>query len=692
MGDPAFDTIQGKYRLIESVGGGAMGEVFKAEHIRMQKIVAIKILHSDVGNNLEIIERFKREARAAAAIDHANICNVMDFDVTDQGEFYLVMEFLEGDTLKKRIQEKGALPANEAVFILLQLLSVLHCVHEKGIVHRDIKSENIALISKDGTDDFVKLLDFGIAHEDASRKVDDKDALETKMGLLYGTPEYIAPEQANGLEIDRRVDLYACGVILYEMLTGKVPFQGDSFIQIIHQQLMAAPPHLEDTQIECMHALDAIIQKLLEKDKDKRYATAEEVSQALSALPLTPLRESGISKIQPKSSASDDIINYDALSGVINYDALSKKSTAMISKTRSLFREGILKVTHPELKVLNMPSLSTIPKRIYLVGGVLLTIIVALALLLMFRPEQELGEIEIVKEESVLVIPELKRVGEVQPFIYDPSFDPLADETLKKDPNIIKSYEYFQKKNAQLCYDYLAIVESRYAKHPNYWRFHLQAAAELVRARAKASGQILQDDALTLKLGEDFVQLTKLVKDAARNDAVVEALELLFPEDEETPWALPDWVKDAPNTLAVGLSWAILYTPYDQNERRKKRMFEVYDALKNKNVPKWQKYMLDAWRLDKENCQEREAIIQKIFDLKVSREDIYYGVLSPLYKFLRLDVKQEYKRYQCKADMLQNQDCNECMKSWIQKGYQAWTENLTHGSLKDASFDFLKEE
>ena len=121
MGDPAFDTIQGKYRLIESVGGGAMGEVFKAEHIRMQKIVAIKILHSDVENNLEIIERFKREARASAAIDHANICNVMDFDVTDQGEFYLVMEFLEGDTLKKRIQEKGALPANEAVFILLQL-------------------------------------------------------------------------------------------------------------------------------------------------------------------------------------------------------------------------------------------------------------------------------------------------------------------------------------------------------------------------------------------------------------------------------------------------------------------------------------------------------------------------------------------------------------------------------------------
>ena len=202
----------------------------------------------------------------------------------------------------------------------------------------------------------------------------------------------------------------------------------------------------------------------------------------------------------------------------------------------------------------------------------------------------------------------------------------------------------------------------------------------------------MQDDALTVKLGEDFVQLTKLVKDAARNDAVVEALDLLFPEDEDSPWALPDWVKDAPNTLAVGFAWAILYTPYDQNERRKKRMFEVYDALKNKNVPKWQKYMLDAWRLDKENCQEREAIIQKIFDLKVSHEDIYYGVLSPLYKFLRLDVKQEYKRYQCKSNMIQNQDCNECMKSWIQKGYQAWTEMLTHGSLKDASFDFLKEE
>lgn len=684
MGEQLFDTINGKYRLIESVGGGAMGEVFKAEHIRMQKIVAIKILHSDVGENSEMIERFKREARAAAAIDHANICNVMDFDVTEKGDFYLVMEYLEGDTLKKRIQEKGKIPPNEAVFILLQLLSVLQAAHEKGIVHRDIKPDNIALLSKEGTDDFVKLLDFGIAHEEGAVQTEDSDeVLKTKMGLMYGTPEYIAPEQANGLEIDGRVDLYACGIILYEMLTGHVPFQSESFVNVIHQQLFAPPPHLDDPQMECMGELDAVIQKLLNKDRDKRYLSAEEVIRVLVDLPLQPFGSIPGIYMPMRSPSSDDIINVEAL---------SKKSAEVISKARDIAQKGVSQFENSEFKAQSEKIVSQLPKAVKIAFVAGIAIIILLSLILIFTPSGPLPEIEIVKEDGVLVIPELKKVPHVQDYIYADVFDPMMDETLKNDPNIQKSFDYYKKKNEQLCYDYLAMVESRYSKHPNYLRFHLSAAAMLVRAKMKSSSKDSKYvDNLLLKMEDDFVQLTAIIPDAARNHAVTEALELLYPDGKKAEWSVPESIQDAPKSLAVGLAWAILYSPYDQNEWRKKRMFEVYDAIANNKVPQWQKQILEAWRLDKDKCKAREEIILNILDSGISKEEIYYGILSPLYQFLRLDVKAEYKRYQCKANFFQNRDCNYCMKNWIKDEYEKWTELFNQGKLNDASLDFVKE-
>ena len=684
MDDQPFDTINGKYRLIESVGGGAMGEVFKAEHIRMQKIVAIKILHSEVGENSEMIERFKREARAAAAIDHANICNVMDFDVTEKGDFYLVMEYLEGDTLKKRIHEKGKLPPSEAVFILLQLLSVLQVAHEKGIVHRDVKPDNIALLSRDGSDDFVKLLDFGIAHEEGAVQTEEnEEVLKTKMGLMYGTPEYIAPEQANGLEIDGRVDLYACGVILYEMLTGRVPFQSESFVNVIHQQLFAPPPHLDDPKIECMSELDAVIQKLLDKDRDKRYATAEEVIRVLVDIPLQPWGSIPGVCMATRSPSSDDIINVEAL---------SKKSAEVISKARDIAQKGVSQFENSEFKAQSEKLVSQLPKSVRIVFAVAIAIIILLSLILLLTPEGPLTEIEIVKEEGFLVIPELKKVSHVQEYIYDETFDPMADETLKNDPNIQKSLDYYKKKNEQLCFDYLAMVESRYSKHPNYLRFHLSAASMLLRSKLKSSAKDSKYiDDLIKKIEDDFIQLTALVPDAARNDAVTEAIEVLFPDGKKADWSIPEYVQDAPKSLAVGLAWAILYSPYDQNEWRKKRMFEVYDALPNDKVPQWQKQLLEAWRLDKDKCKAREEIILSVLESGVAKEEIYYGILSPLYKFLRLNIKTEYKRYQCKANFLQNRDCNYCMKSWIKEEFENWTELLNQGNLKDASLEFVKE-
>ncbi len=155
MSYQAGEKFAGKYQLIEQVGGGAMGQVFKAEHLMMNSIVAIKILHPEISGNAEMLERFKREAQSAAAITHSNICKVMDFAVLENGDFYLVMEFLEGDTLQKKIRNEGKIAPEKAVFIMKQLLSVLQCAHDHGIVHRDVKPENIALVFQDETEDFA---------------------------------------------------------------------------------------------------------------------------------------------------------------------------------------------------------------------------------------------------------------------------------------------------------------------------------------------------------------------------------------------------------------------------------------------------------------------------------------------------------------------------------------------------------
>ncbi|MBO4349685.1 MAG: serine/threonine protein kinase, partial [Proteobacteria bacterium] len=301
------DWIADKYQLIESIGGGGMGEIFKAEHALMHRTVAIKILHKEITGSAEMIERFKREASSAAAIDHANICTVLDFDITEDNDFYLVMEFLEGETLKKRIHDRGVIPPKDAVFIMQQLLGVLQCAHDHGIVHRDIKPDNIILINRDGTDNFVKLLDFGIAHRDNSNAITDKEdgASLTQAGYIYGTPEYIAPEQANGQAIDHRVDLYACGIILYEMLTGVVPFKSDSIINVLHQQIYADPPHLDTEHILNGAQFDAIIQKLLAKKPEDRFQSAREVTDALQDLALNTGNTLKISKSSEIKSPYD---------------------------------------------------------------------------------------------------------------------------------------------------------------------------------------------------------------------------------------------------------------------------------------------------------------------------------------------------------------------------------------------------
>ncbi|MFW5741483.1 MAG: serine/threonine-protein kinase, partial [Myxococcota bacterium] len=225
-----------KYRVHSLIGEGGMGTVYEAEHLQIGRRVAIKVLNRAHLGRKEAVARFHQEARAAGAIGHPNICEIYDVGRLDDGSPYLVMERLHGKTLADRINIEGALPFEDVITILTQVLSALVAAHEKGIIHRDIKPENIFLAERVGCAPVVKILDFGI-----SKSADDSDLSLTRTGMVMGTPFYMAPEQARGEHIDHRVDIYACGVILYEALTGRRPFIASNYNALVVQVLSAQP-------------------------------------------------------------------------------------------------------------------------------------------------------------------------------------------------------------------------------------------------------------------------------------------------------------------------------------------------------------------------------------------------------------------------------------------------------------------
>ena len=280
--------LAGRYRLVEPLGEGAMGEVYSAEHVLMQKQVAIKVLRSEMSDDDEIVARFHREARAAAALDHPNVCQATDFGQNDEGAFFLVMEFLRGQTLQEVIDDDGPMNAERALHIARQIADALHVAHEQGIVHRDLKPENIMLIDRQGEPDFVKIMDFGIARLLTGSDGEEADASNrlTRQGMVYGTPHYMSPEQVAGDDVDEGTDIYALGVVLFEMLTGSPPFDGDNIARVMGKHVTQPVPKLEE---KCPSAdfpdpLEALVARLLAKDRDDRPATATEVVDAIHGL------------------------------------------------------------------------------------------------------------------------------------------------------------------------------------------------------------------------------------------------------------------------------------------------------------------------------------------------------------------------------------------------------------------------
>ncbi len=275
------EVLDGKYRIVRQIGAGGMGAVFEGEATRIHRRVAIKVLLVD-SSNREMAVRFQLEAQAAGRIGSPHIVDVLDLGELPDGAHYMVMEYLDGDSLRKRIADRAPMPPAELYPILEQLLAGVAAAHQAGVVHRDLKPDNVFLVRQSNGPDFVKLLDFGISKFSGGYS---GDALSlTRTGAVMGTPYYLAPEQANGSKaIDHRTDLFTLGVIFYECLTGTVPFSADTFNELLFRIVLEPPAPLRERAPLVDPAFAALIERSMQKDPNQRFQSALEMKEAFDA-------------------------------------------------------------------------------------------------------------------------------------------------------------------------------------------------------------------------------------------------------------------------------------------------------------------------------------------------------------------------------------------------------------------------
>ncbi len=269
----------GSYKILNRIGEGGMGTVYRGLDLMLDRTVAIKALRADLAGNTDLAERFRLEAKAVARLQHPNVAGV--YALQREGDhLYLVMEFIEGETFEDRLRREARLHPSDAVPLVMQALAGLGHAHAQGVVHRDIKPANLMLTPRG----VVKIMDFGIARLLGGQRV-------TRTRFAVGTAEYMAPEQVKGSEVDGRTDLYALGTVLYEMLTGQVPFHSKSEFELMRSQVEEAPPRLRTRLPDAPEALEGVLDRALAKKPDDRYGSADAFRDALAALTLPPKPE-----------------------------------------------------------------------------------------------------------------------------------------------------------------------------------------------------------------------------------------------------------------------------------------------------------------------------------------------------------------------------------------------------------------
>jgi len=282
--------LSGRYRVIRALGEGGMGKVYLAEHEAIEKRIALKVLHREYSANADVVERFKQEAISASRIKHPNVIDVFDFGQIEDGSCFIAMELLEGEDLGDALQKVGAFDPEQAIRIILQVSRALGAAHARGVVHRDLKPENVFLQNTPEGEQIVKIVDFGIAQLRKTEEVDEVQERKrrlTKTGMIFGTPEYMAPEQARGQAIDQRSDIYAAACILYELLSGSVPFSGPSFLEVLNHHVLTPVPPLrqQNPEVNVSTELEIVVLKGLAKQPADRFATMKEFAEALVQTP-----------------------------------------------------------------------------------------------------------------------------------------------------------------------------------------------------------------------------------------------------------------------------------------------------------------------------------------------------------------------------------------------------------------------
>jgi serine/threonine protein kinase len=277
--DRSGDIIHGRYQLMRQLGKGGMGTVYIARHTTLPKTFAVKLLNARYAKRPDIAERFFQEARAVSLINHDNVVGVIDFGREDDGSAFLVMEHLRGESLAALVKREAPLPWSRVQHIMSQLCRALQAAHAVGVVHRDVKPDNVLRVTAHDDPDFIKVLDFGLAKMQVSG-----GARLTATGMVLGTPDYMSPEQARGVASDHRADIYAAGVLMYELLCKRVPFAGTTFAQIRQKHLLEPPEPPSSWQAWITEEIDAIVLRALAKDPAHRFASMVEMGVAIESV------------------------------------------------------------------------------------------------------------------------------------------------------------------------------------------------------------------------------------------------------------------------------------------------------------------------------------------------------------------------------------------------------------------------
>ena len=295
------DLLGGQFQILQKIGSGGMGAVYKAAQPAMNRMVAVKILHPKLAGRKDLVSRFRREARAMSHLTHPNTVKVLLYGELDDGSLYIVMEYLDGKNLNQVVRKEGPMPVERAIPILIQVCGALQEAHLQGIVHRDLKPENIFLSQNGGLKDYPKVLDFGLAKV-TERELRPGSVMLTQEGMVFGTPEFMSPEQAQGKVLDARSDIYSLATILYEVLTGKLPFDARTPMEYI-QFHVTKPPIPLDERVATKKfppGLGAVLARALEKKPENRFQSAAEFAEALK--PFAGAAGKGFTAMMPQGS------------------------------------------------------------------------------------------------------------------------------------------------------------------------------------------------------------------------------------------------------------------------------------------------------------------------------------------------------------------------------------------------------